>query len=306
MVTEQQRLLVPLDGSELAEAALPYAETIARALSASLHLLAVVELEPGGPFALAPEIRDQLVQSQRQGMTEYLATVAQRLRDRGVVADTETVETIAGHADEEILAAADRIPASMVVMATHGRGGLQRLFLGSVADKVMRTAHQPTLLISPREGAPARQAIQLRRIAVPLDGSPLAETALAPAARLAAASGARLMLIRAQSMPVMTPIAYPYVPDFGAIEAELELQAQQFLEGVQRHLPAGLTTDVAVLRGAPAVTLADYLQENAVDLVVMTTHGRGGVRRLAMGSTADRLVRLGLPVLLIRAAEHTA
>jgi nucleotide-binding universal stress UspA family protein len=191
----------------------------------------------------------------------------------------------------------------MVVMATHGRGGLQRLFLGSVADKVMRTADQPTLLISPSEDATARQAIQLRRIVVPLDGSPLAEAALAPAARLAAAAGARLVLLRVQSWPVMTTMALPYVPDLGPVEAELERQAQQYLEGVLGRLPAGVAADIAVLRGIPTMTLVDYVQENAVDLVVMTTHGRGGVRRLALGSTADRLIRLGLPVLLIRAAE---
>jgi len=303
-MTEQQRLLVPLDGSEVAEAALPYAEALARVLGGSLHLLAVVEREPGGPFALAPEIRDQLAQGQIQGMTEYLATVARELGGRGVVAGTETVETIEGHATEEILAAADRIAAGMVVMATHGRGGLQRLVLGSVADKVMRTAHQPTLLISAREDARVRQGIQLRRIAVPLDGSPLAEAALAPAATLAAAAGARLVLLRVQSLPVTATMADGYVPDLSAVEAELERQAQQYLAEMQGHLPAGVAADIAVLRGVPTATLADYLEENAVDLVVMTTHGRGGVRRLAMGSTADRLVRLGLPVLLIRAAEQ--
>jgi nucleotide-binding universal stress UspA family protein len=305
-MTGQQRLVVPLDGSEVAEAALPYAEELAGALGASLHLITVVEREPGGLFALAPEIREQLAQGQLEGVTEYLATIARGLRSRGVVTDTETVETIAGHATEEILAAADRIAASMVVLATHGRGGLERLFLGSVADKVMRSAHQPTLLISPHEDVPVRQAIQLRRIAVPLDGSPLAEAALAPAARLAAAAGARLVLLRVQPLPVITTMAYAYVPDLGAIEAELEHLAQQYLAEIQGRLPAGVVADLAVLRGVPTATLAEYLQENAIDLVVMTTHGRGGVRRLALGSTADRLVRLGLPVLLIRASEDAA
>jgi nucleotide-binding universal stress UspA family protein len=302
-MTEQQRLLVPLDGSEVAEAALPYAEAIARILGGSLHLLAVVEREQGGIFGLAPEILDQLEHWQLQGMTGYLATTAAKSREGGVAVDTETV---VGNAADEILAAAERTAASMVVMATHGRGGLQRLFLGSVADKVMRSAHQPTLLISPHEDVPVRQAIQLRRIAVPLDGSPLAEAALAPAAKLAAAAGARLVLLRVQPLPVITTMAYAYVPDLGAIEAELEHLAQQYLAEIQGRLPAGVVADLAVLRGVPTATLAEYLQENAIDLVVMTTHGRGGVRRLALGSTADRLVRLGLPVLLIRASEDAA
>jgi nucleotide-binding universal stress UspA family protein len=301
-MTGQQRLVVPLDGSEVAEAALPYAEELAGALGASLHLITVVEREPGGLFALAPEIREQLAQGQLEGVTEYLATIARGLRGRGVVTDTETVETIAGHATEEILAAADRIAASMVVLATHGRGGLERLFLGSVADKVMRTGHQPTLLISAREDTPVRQAIQLRRIAVPLDGSPDAEAALAPAARLAAATGARLVLLRVEPLLFNTTVDR-YVPDVRTIDAELERQAHQYLAEMQGRLPAGVAADIAVLRGASTRTLADYLEEKAVDLVMMTTHGRGGVHRLVLGSTADRLVRLGLPVLLIHASE---
>jgi nucleotide-binding universal stress UspA family protein len=302
-MTRQQRLIVPLDGSELAEAALPYAEAVVQLLGGSLHLFAVIAPEPGGIFALAPEIRAQTEQWQCQATTAYLETLVRQSRERGVVADAETV---VGNPTDEILAVAERQGATMVVMATHGRGGVQRLYLGSVADKVMRTAHQPTLLISPHEDTPARQPIRLRRIAVPLDGSPLAEAALSTATALATAAGARLMLVRMHSLPVTTTMAYPYVPELGAVEADLEQEARQYLEGVRQRLPAAITTKIAVLRGAPTVVLTDYLLEEGTDLVVMTTHGRGGFRRLIMGSTADRVVRLGLPVLLIRAAEQQA
>jgi nucleotide-binding universal stress UspA family protein len=183
----------------------------------------------------------------------------------------------------------------MVIMATHGRGGLQRLYLDSVADKVMRKASQPTLLVSPREEIPARQTVQLRRIAVPLDGSSLAEGALTSAGELAALAGAHLLLVRVQPLVVTATLAYPFVPGFGTIEAELEQQAQQYLEGVRRRLPAGLPVDIAVLRGAPSPTLTDYLRESAVDLVLMTTPGRGGFQRLVVGSTADWLVHFGFP-----------
>ena len=300
MVT-QQRVLVPLDGSPLAEAALPYAETVARVLGATLHLLAVAEREPGGIFALDQAIRGQVEQGLCQGLTEYLATIARRSRERGVAAETDVV---VGDPTREILAAADRTAAGIVVMATHGRGGLQRLFLGSVADKVMRTASRPTLLVSPGQHDPVHQdsqPVELRRIAVPLDGSPLAEAALGPAGALAAAAGAQVMLLQVQSVRLTGTSAYPYIPDLGAVEAELERTAQHYLEQLGPRLPAAVTTAMAVLRGAPVDALAGYLQENAVDLVVMTTHGYGGVQRLLVGSTADRLVRLGFPVLLVRA-----
>jgi len=305
-MTDQQQLLVSLDGSGLAEAALPYAEAIAQALGGTLHLFAVAEREPGGIFVLDQEIRDQLERTRRQELSDYLATLVRGSRERGVYATTEIV---AGDPAGEILAAADRIAASMIVMATHGRGGLQRSFLGSVADKVMRTASHPTLLISPGEHHLAQQEIQpisLRRIAVPLDGSPLAEAALGLAGTLAAATGAQVLLVRVQSLPLTSTMAYPYIPDLGAVEAGLERDTLQYLEGIRSRLPDGITTEIAVLRGERAVALAECLREKAVDLVVMTTHGYGGAQRLLVGSTADRLVRLEFPVLLIRAAKQTS
>ncbi len=305
-MTTQQRLLVPLDESEQAEAVLPYAEGLARALGATLHLLAVVEPEPPRIFGLDTEIRTQLELELCQGMTGYLAAIAEESRAQGIAADTETV---VGHPAEEILAAADRTAASMIIMATHGRGGLQRLFLGSVADKVMRTSSHPTLLVSPDEhnlGKRNLQPVALRRIAVPLDGSPLAEAALDLAGSLAAAAGARLLLVRVQSLPLTNTMAYPYMPDLGAVEADLEREAQQYLESLRSRLPAGVTSEIAVPRGVPVTALAGYFQENAVDLVVMTTHGLGGFHRLLVGSTADRLVRLGFPVLLVHATEKVA
>jgi nucleotide-binding universal stress UspA family protein len=300
---EYQPILVTLDGSELAEAALPYAEALGGIFNASLHLVAVVERESGGPFAPASEIRAQLAQWQVEGTKEYLATIARKVASHGVVAETETVETSSGHADEEILAAAARSAAGTIVMATHGRGGMQRLILGSVADKVMRAAKLPTLLVSPSEDQLTRGAVKLRVVAVPLDGSPFAEGAFAPAAAIAAAAGAELLLVRVESPLLTTTAAYPYVPDLQAVEAQLMREARQYLEGVQERLPSTIQSDVAVLRGAPAVTMAGYLQEKAVDLVVMSTHGRGGFRRFSLGSTADRLVRVGMPVLLIRPAQ---
>ncbi len=251
----RQRILLPLDGSKLAEAALPYAEAMARAMGNTLHLLAVVEPEQGGLFVLDRAIREQLDCEQSQGMTEYLATIARGCRERGVDVDTETV---VGHPVEKINTAADRIAASMVVMATHGRGGLQRAFLGSVADKVMRTASLPTLLVSSDEQHSVQQKVQpvtLRRIAVPLDGSPLAEAALSIAGSLAAAAGAPILLVRVQSFPLASTMVYPYMPDLGAIEADLDREAQQYLEGLRPRLPAGVTTDVAVLRGIPVAAL---------------------------------------------------
>ena len=295
-MAERGLLLVPLDGSDLAEAALPYAEALARSLAEPLHLLAVVDREPGEDAELPPEFRDHLLKLRRQGLDEYLTMRAASSAGRGVTVETEIVE---GDPVSAILAAADRLAVDAIIMATHGRGGFERLFLGSVADKIMRLGRHPTLLVAPHENVEP-QEVQLHRIAVPLDGSPLAEAALAPAERLAAAAGAQLLLTRVQPLTLIATDAYGYVPDLGDIEAALMKQVQAYLADVQGRLSATVASETVVLRGDPAATLAQYVHEQRVDLLVMTTHGRGGVQRLVLGSTADRLVRLGLPVLLIR------
>src|SRR5581483_7956227 len=157
----QKTLLVPLDGAAVAEAAVPYAELMAKALGASLSLLAVVEREPGELFARAAEMRAYLENAREASLRQYLALLAGTLRDRGLTAD---VATVLGDPAEEVLAAAERLDAAMIIMATHGRGGLDRWLIGSVADKVMRTSPRPVLLVRSLEEHPAKAPPSLRRM----------------------------------------------------------------------------------------------------------------------------------------------
>jgi nucleotide-binding universal stress UspA family protein len=293
----RSEILVPLDGSPLADAALPYAETIAGATGASLRLLGVVERESAGLQNWPDAVRTYVETVRLDSLTQHLVTTAAAVSERGVPAESAVV---IGDPADEILAAADTPGVTTVVMATRGRGGIQRLFIGSVADKVMRHAARPTLLISPSEAHGEKAAVSLRRIMVPLDGSPLAETALPRAIELAAATGALVTLVRVE--PFVTAGSAPYgaVVDFARIEEEVGAAAGAYLEKVAGQFPASLQVETAVLRGFSAATLIEFATHEAVDLVVMTTHGRGGLRRLALGSTADRMVRSGVPVLLLR------
>ena len=194
----------------------------------------------------------------------------------------------------------------MIVMATHGRGGFQRLRLGSVADRVVHAATLPVLLVAP----PATRApatVELRRIAVPLDGSPLAESALPLAKQLADDSHAALTLVRVEPFLMgAAAAAYPYAPSSPELDVGMEDAAAAYLENVRLTRCAGTQTESIVLRGTAAASLIQYFQDLPADLVVMTTHGRGGFKRLVLGSTADQLVRAGIPVLLIRAQPATA
>jgi nucleotide-binding universal stress UspA family protein len=173
-------IVVPLDGSELAEAALGYAESIARATRASLRLIGVVDTGSQRPARNADPKRDHLTMLELESLEKYLLVRARALQRRGLRA---SVMAVAGPPVDEILAAQEP-DVAMLVMATHGRGGFQRLRLGSVADRVLHAATRPVLLVAPpAAGAPA--TVELRRIVVPLDGSGLAEAALPLASELA-------------------------------------------------------------------------------------------------------------------------
>ena len=293
-------MLVPLDGSTVAEAALPYAQAIARAYGASVRLLHAVG--DGGVAEASVAARIEPVS--RAGGAQYLERIVGLLTNHGL---TATPLVIGGAAADTIVAAAHDPAVMMTVMATHGRGGVERLIVGSVADKVMRLSGRPTLLVrAPDDPAAAGHPVRLHRLLVPLDGSDLAETAVEPAVALAQATGAEVLLVRVEPWLAALMPEYGVVPDLNELEAEVEQGAHAYLEGVRRRLPAELPVTTAVYRGAPALTLIDVVEERAADLVVMSPHGRSGLRRLMLGSTADRIVRAGIPALLIRPDEHAA
>ena len=292
-------LLVPLDGSVLADAALPYAEVLARALAAPLRLVAVVEPAPVGLLGQPSEVQAHLEQADRQRLGQHLSTTADALRAGGLEV---TVTLDLGDPSNRILAVADAHDVAMIVMATHGRGGAARWLVGSVADKVMRLSTRPVLLVRPPADGEAPRTVRLSRLMVPLDGSPIGETVLPIAARLAAATGAALTLVRVE--PWLTTVLAPYGAsyDLGEMDAEVAAAAGAYLRTVQDRLAAGVHADSMVLRGPPSPTLIDFAQQEHFDVVVMSTHGWGGLRRLVLGSTADRMVRAGIPTLLVHAS----
>jgi nucleotide-binding universal stress UspA family protein len=297
---EQERLLVPLDGGVLAEAVLPFAAALAGATRRALDLLAV---SVGGveSASRAIALRADVEAKSRADLESYLAGVARELSAAGLSASARVVH---GNPAEEILAAAGAPGVWLVAMATHGRGGLERWRLGSVADKVMRLSARPALLVTPREReqAPSRQAAPLRRLLVPLDGSEPAARALAPAAELASRLGAALTLVRVEPQLPPGAAAAGYSGDIGTIDAALAREATAYLHQALAQVSGVPERRVALLRGSTVDALVGFIEREAIDLVVMTTQGRGGFNRLVFGSTADRLVRAGAaPVLLVRA-----
>lgn len=291
------RILVPLDGSAVAAHALPYAEILAAVRGSTIELLSVVEPEPRGVTMRSERTAAEIERRESTVRARYLDEYAKQLRAR----ELRTMTTVAvGDRVDVILAAAEQPETWAVVMATRGAGGVGRWLIGSVADKVMRLNPKPTLLVRPPAIAGPPRRVALRRIIVPLDGSALAEAALPVARDLAASAGAELLLVRVVPWFIE---GWPLERADASIrdtKAELTADAESYLEKVRGQFPPDAAIETLVAYGDPAETLVDLAMYERADLTVMTTHGHGGVRRLVLGSTADRVVRAGVPALLIR------
>jgi nucleotide-binding universal stress UspA family protein len=291
-------ILVPLDGSELAEGALAYAIALAKALGERIVLMTAWEGTEGGLGASFPSLAMEV----EQKASAYYATYLDGIRARiGSAAAVET-KVVAGDAAAEILATADALQARLIVIATHGRSGVGRWLYGSTAARLLRSSSVPIVAVGPHALERSNADVSIQHILVPLDGSALAEEALPAAQSLAAALKGRITLARAVGWAVQTyPYALPdaYVPQ---VDQELETGAKTYLREQEAKVTV-VPVDAFVVRGSAADGLLDVVEKKQVDLVVMTTHARTGLARAAMGSTADRMLQAPVPVLLIRPEE---
>ena len=290
-------LLVPLDGSPLAEQALPYAEDLARRANGRLVLTRAVE----GDANDSPDERQTAALAEADA---YLRSIVGTLGGRDMAAQHSTPF---GDIDEQIAAEAENRDAHMIVMATHGRDGLARLFSGSVAEEVLHHTTRPLMLIRAGDdaAAPAAPLPTGARVLVPLDGTPFAETALEPArdlARLLEGEVVLLSVITPPPPPAMSELSFaaaPYV-DFDLDEAQRESQA--YLERIAQEYgidPA--QTRASVETGGTTEGIIESIGEIGAAVVVMATHARSGLGRLFFGSTAtDILHQITVPLVLLR------
>lgn len=292
---EQGPIIVPLDGSELAETALPYAAALAEGLRAHLVLITAwegTESELGTTFpAMAMEIE--------KGAQNYFTQYLDGVRARYGRGDQTRAIIRVGDAAEEILKAVAETGARMLVIATHGRSGVGRWIYGSTAGRLLRTSHVPIVAVGPNVRPRSTGPVALKHLMVPLDGSPLSEAALPVAESVATSLGARVSLVRSVRWAVQ---AYPYsLPDayVPQIDEELEAGAKAYLRRMEEALKGKVEVDAFVVRGGIADGLMDVADKQAVDLVVMTTHARAGIARAALGSTADRMLQGKAPVMLV-------
>lgn len=283
-----ETILLPLDGSEVAEVALPCAQGFAAGLGSEIDLVAVCEM-PG---------------EQERLLTVYLDRIAAQMRTKGVKVRTVVLR---GSAAVELLNYAQKNKIGLIIMATHGRSGLGRWALGSVADKVLRAVSIPILLLRAgrcEEVTPGQPIF--KRILLPLDGSRLGEGALPYVEGLASKTKAEVFLLQVVQLPLtLTPGMAAFV-EAGTWSKALEAlhgEATTYLRGVSDALRArGVIAHTDVRTGAVADTTLSLASSNKIDLIAMSTHGRSGISRWVLGSVAEKvLYSAEVPVLVVRA-----
>lgn len=299
------RILIPLDGSKTAEKVLPYARYLAATLKLPVELLEVIDVAEIAR-RISPEkshfintVLENVIRSSEQ----YLSGVASTFPKADVKCTVEK-----GWAEEVIIEKAAADKGTLISMATHGRSGINRWLLGSVAEKVLRGATSPLLLVRASEDAKTEGEAPLSSVIVPLDGSELAEQGLSAVAELAKQLQLEVVLFRAYTIPLsalaLDPEGYYVVND----EELISVMRDEAVAYLEKKTEATKKLGVEKVRyiakyGIAADEIISLGRETPDNLIAMCTHGRSGVKRWVLGSVTETVVRhSGDPVLVIRAA----
>lgn len=293
-------IVVPLDGSKLAERALAPAEALAQYCHSQLQLVRVAVAQQ----MLVPEDAGYGVLYPDQSLVAARAEAHDYLTDLQAASVAETpglqFEIREGDVASEVVDAARHAEAQLIVMSSHGYSGLRRWLLGSVAEKVLHAAPCPVWVV--RAPAPPQH------ILITLDGSILAEEVLLPALTVARCFGARVTLLR-----VVSDISGP---DIAALDTYERGLGRRFVDQTydeaaaylallaETHAANDLIITTAVRSGPAAETILEYADGHDNDLVAMTTHGRTGLRRWIYGSVTHKVLdQLPVSMLVARSRE---
>lgn len=294
-----RQILIPLDGSQVSEQVLPYARFLARSLHLPVELLAVVDV--AGLTAALPADDKAKIESFIAATWRNSAAFLQRISNTFAGASaTCTVER--GRPGEVVIEKAAADAQTLIAMATHGRSGIDRWLLGSVAGKVLRGTKNPLLLVRAIQGGHTHGEAALKSVIVPLDGSPLAERTLPYAAALAKTMD--VLLIRAYTLTQTISTYDDYIPDWNKLEEVSKAEASSYLDQKVAECKQNGLAHVypLALEGDAAEQIIQLARCTANSLVLICTHGRSGVGRWVLGSVAEKVAHHSAgPVLLIRA-----
>jgi nucleotide-binding universal stress UspA family protein len=301
------KILVPLDGSEVAECVLPHVQALASGSNNAVVSFIYVVAPLDTPM-IDTKYKNKIEAEAKKAAGDYL----KKLISRSGLKEKATANVVIGKVADTIADYAYKNKLDLIVMATHGRSGVSRWFYGSVADKVVHEAKTPVWLVKADSCHKASYALNRKlRILIPLDGSEVAESVLKQLREINKQfpkNKQDIILTRVCEI-FSPPVGYP-PPLSMSWEESLAYEkkrcmaiCQDYLSRIQDKLTAsGIKTRTEVPEGNPAEVLIDYINKNSIDLVILSTHGRTGFSKWAFGSIAEKVLKGSeSPVLLIRA-----
>ncbi len=300
-----RHVLIPLDGSTLAESVLPAAAAMAMAFNARVTLFHVIEDEAPETVHGQPHLTDG------DRAQAYLDAVARRPVFPKLAVECHVHRPKTGDVADSLATHAAEVGADLVVLATHGRGGVRGFLFGRIAHRALQRGTTPILLINPTPGQEPPPFI-CQSILVPLDGTTAHEPSVPVAAKLAAAFHAAVSLVMvvrtAGTLSGHEAATGSLMPS--ATRAVLDLaerEAAAYVHGVANSLAAeGITSASYVSRGEPVSSLVDAAKAVNADLVVMATHAKGAMDAFWSGSLTPQVMeKLERPLLLVRASPET-
>src|SRR3990172_6743333 len=296
------RMLIPLDGSKTAEKVLPYARFLAGRLKLPVELLGVIDIAEMVTHISAEKARflDTMMEDGVRESEAYLAGIAKTFTGVEVKRATEK-----GLAEEVIIERSEADAGMLIAMATHGRSGINRWLLGSIAEKVLRGTANPLLLVRATAEAKSAGEEAFKSVIVPLDGSEVAESVLPMVGALAKKLGLEVQLFRAFHVPYTIyggGDGYNVI-DIDKVIAEVANEAREYLDKKAAELKK-LGVDrvtCTVKEGFGADEIIALGRQNPDNFIAMCSHGRSGVKRWVLGSVTETVVRHGVdPVLIVR------
>jgi nucleotide-binding universal stress UspA family protein len=290
-MSQLQEILVPLDGSGEAESVLPYLRYLAPRFGSHVYILGV------GIGKKARRVNRLL--------EDYINGIVHDLKSDNIKAEAVTRY---GNAADKILDFITENAADLIIMATHGRSGMSRWWMGSVAEKVITEATAPVLLVRskrPSKTRAARKLNFLNKILAPLDGSDIGEAALPYAEILATKSGASISLLQVVSPPGTVEASLLGGPDWRKFVKAMHDAGEDYLKNIAERLSdKGIKSTSEVITGDPADKIVEYADDKKASLIAMSTHGRTGLTRWLLGSIADKVLHgARMPILLVRSPK---
>jgi nucleotide-binding universal stress UspA family protein len=293
-VLKLHEILIPLDGSAEAESVLPYLIDVARKFNSRVHVLGV---------GIGRKTRrvNRLIE-------DYINRTANKLHSDNIKAE---LVIRYGAAADKILDFTAEQEIDLIIMATHGRSGITRWWMGSVAEKVISEATAPVLLVRsqrPRKTGTSDKLNLPHKILAPLDGSDIGESALPYAEAIASSSRGSINLLQVISPPGTVEANLLGGPDWRKFVKAMHDAGEDYLKGIAERLNSkNIKVTYEIATGDPADKIVEYATNIRASMVAMSTHGRTGITRWVLGSVADKVLHgARIPILLVRSPKMIA